>query len=644
MLSFLKSDSFETFQKELMKKNINESKIEKLLANGIDINQKDDKQRSILFDMCSKKKLDAIKLLLRLGANINDEDIYGKTVLSDAVDREDGMMIRFLLDHGASVNHINSSGRTILQDVAIEGNARVFKILMTKEPDLNIKDKYGNSVLFDAIIGGELEIVKEILNNLDDSDVTDSNGQTALFHAVLLEDKSIAKFLISYGLDINHLDDNRQNVLFNAIILGSSNIELIDIFLKKGIKVNIKDNDGNTLLDELLKIQALSIDPNAILEGKYKLIAKDRGYNKVAIILIDNGLAIDRVDEDGKTILHKEIEKKNYDTIEFLISSGANVNAVDKYGKGILFEVILKGINNINMIDYLLEKGADIDLRDKEEKTIVDDLVEIILVQKNGLKPTNRRYLDLNPNEDYLGLLKKVLAHKPKINKQKKDGSTVLFQVLQHNNLDLIKLFLSSGADPDIKDNNNDTPFTKAIDEGLKITRPKEREQFIERLVFILKFRIDVNAIDSEGRTVFHKVVKADDIEIIEKLLSKRSDLNIKDKQGRTALHHTVWKGNYKIARLLIAAGSDMNAIDYAGYTTLNYAAILGHTNLVVVLIASGVLMYNRAKKSKSVTNFFLERISNLDKLLQGNITDQKMRDSIAQVITNLKKEINEVV
>ncbi len=118
----------------------------------------------------------------------------------------------------------------------------------------------------------------------------------------------------------------------------------------------------------------------------------------------------------------------------------------------------------------------------------------------------------------------------------------------------------------------------------------------------------------------------------------------LKDKQGRTALHHTQWKGNYKIARLLIAAGSNINEADYAGFTILNYAAILGHTKLVVVLILSGVLMYNRNKKSKSVAKFFKDREKNLDTLLDANITDEKMKKAIAEVIENLKNEINEVL
>ena len=175
----------------------------------------------------------------------------------------------------------------------------------------------------------------------------------------------------------------------------------------------------------------------------------------------------------------------------------------------------------------------------------------------------------------------------------------------------------------------------------MTLTNGKQREDFFERLTFLLKYRVNINALDKNGRTVLHKAVIADDLDVVEKLiLSKKVDIGIKDNQGRTALHHTQWKGNTRIARLLIANGANINEPDGAGYTLLNYAAILGHIKLVQVLISYGVLMYNKNKKSKTVTQFFLKNESNLDKLLQGDITDDKMRKAVLEVINNLKKEI----
>lgn len=645
MLNIFKHDAMESLQKELLKDYLDSAKVIKLLKNNqVDINKRNEKGQTLLFNLVRRRRIESIKILIKHGINVNIEDNFGKTVLSEAVERGDGMMIRFLLDNGASLDFINSSGRTIIQDVALEENFKVFEILMTHNPNLNIIDNYGRTVLFDAVMGGNINIVREVINNIENPNILDNDGQTALFSSVLKEDLEVAKFLVENGVDVNITDESRENILFNAITLGAQNIDFIELLIDNGIKLNIKNKDGETILDEILKILSIVKDPNQKIEGKYKLVRKDRDYLKLTSVLIDNGLAINRVDSKGKTILQKEVERENYETIEFLLASGTDINCEDKLGKTVLFHAILKGYSNIHMIEYLIERDADIDHRDVNDRTIIDDLIEIILIQENNKKPSSRILFNLPSEEDYFALLKRMLINKPKINIPRHDGRTTIFDVVVYNNLELIKMLLNAGADLNIVDNERHTPLSIMVDEGLNIRRLREKELFLERLVFLLKFRIDIDAVDDEGRTVIHRAVIADDVEVIEKLLSKKANLSIKDKQGRTALHHTQWKGNYKIARLLIVAGADVNATDYAGFTVLNYAAILGHTKLVMILIASGVFMYNKAKKSKSVAQFFKGKEENLSKLLASDITDEKMRSAIAQVIQNLKTEISEAL
>lgn len=159
-----------------------------------------------------------------------------------------------------------------------------------------------------------------------------------------------------------------------------------------------------------------------------------------------------------------------------------------------------------------------------------------------------------------------------------------------------------------------------------------------------LRYRVDVDIQDNNGRTVIHNAVIADDLLVVEKLLTKKANLSLKDNYGRTALHHTQWKGNYQIARWLIASGADMNQPDNSGFNILNYATILGHIKLVVTLVNSGVLMYNKNPKNKKVAEFFKSKEKNLDKLLTSEISDYKMKNALIEVIQNLKKELNEAV
>ena len=643
MFGFFKV-SEDLFYKELLSDDIDINKIQKYIEKGIDINKKDEKGRSILFILSAKRKIDAIRILLKNNVNINIEDRYGRTVLDEAALRSDGIMIRFFLDNGFDINRKNSMGRTILQDVALEGDYKIFQILMNNRPDFNIKDSYGKTVLFDAVEGQNINIIKDVVNNVDSLNILDENYQTALFKAVLKDNIEIAKLLIVHGINVNFLDKDGQNVLFNTILQGSKNIPIIELLMKKDINMNIVDNNNKNVLDELLYVHDLQKNTSKELEGKYKLITPEKEYLPLALMFINNGLDIDKIHEDGKTTLQIEIENKNFANVEFLVNCGADLNVVDENDKNIIYKEILKGYSNYQMIDFLVSKGASLEAKDLDEKTIFDDIIEIIAITKGFKKVNPVLAAFIKENEKYDVLLKKILTYRPNIEAQRLDGKNILFDLVTYNDFETLKMIINYGVNLNIKDKRGSTPLMYMVEEGLKIKDKKEREFFIERLVYFLKYRVSVDIQDVDGRTVLHKAVIANDLTVVEKLLTKKADLTITDIHGRTALHHTQWHGNYKIARWLIAAGADMNQLDNSGFTLLNYAAIFGHVRLVIALIASGVLMYNRNSKNRKVAQFFKDRENNLEKLLVTNTNDLKMQKALEEVVENLKKEINEAL
>ena len=103
-----------------------------------------------------------------------------------------------------------------------------------------------------------------------------------------------------------------------------------------------------------------------------------------------NGLDVDKVHEDGKTTLEKEIDNRNLGNIEFLINCGSDINVCDDHNKNLIYKEILRGCSNYKMIDFLISQGANIDHKDHEERTVIDDIVEIIAITK-GLKIINTK-------------------------------------------------------------------------------------------------------------------------------------------------------------------------------------------------------------------------------------------------------------
>ena len=643
MFGFFKVNE-DLFFEELLKDDMDIDKIEKYINKGVNINKKDEKGQTILFSLVAKRKLEALKILIKNGANLTLEDLHRKTVLDEAVDRNDGMMIRFLLDNGFNINHKNNSGRTIFQNVARMGNNKIFQIFMKYNADFNIKDSHGKTVLFDAVEGGNLDILKDVINNTNNLNILDENHQNALFSAVIKDDISLATELILNGINVNFLDKDGQNVLFNAILQGAKNLPLIELLIKKGINLNIVDNYHKNLIDEILYVFDLQKNPPKELDGKYKIVTEEKEYLPLGFLFLEHGLEIDKIDESGKTILQKAVENKNFANAEFLLNCGADVNICDEFEKNIVHKEILKGYSNYKMIDFLVSHGANIDARDLDEKGIVDDIIEIIAIIKGFKKPNTFFSNEIKYDEKYDILLKKVLTYRPNIERQRLDGTNILFDMVMYNDFETLKTIINYGINLNIKDKRGYTPLIYMVEEGLKISDKKEKDSFIERLIYFLKYRVNIDAQDNDGRTVIHKAVIANDLVVLEKLLTKKADLSIRDIHGRTALHHTQWHGNYKIARWLIAAGADMNLPDNSGFTLLNYAAIFGHTRLIVALIASGVLMYNRNPKNKKVAQFFKNREKKIEKLLLSNITDDKMQLAFKEVVQNLKKEIDDAL
>lgn len=643
MLKLFKN-SEDNLLKELLKDNLDVKKIDRIIDSGIDLNSLDEKGRTILFPLVSKRKVEALRYLLTRSIDFHIEDEYGHTVLDEAISKADGVMIRFLLDNVFEINKLNSNNRTIVQDAALEGNHKVFNVLMTYQPDLDIKDGYGKTVLFDAVKGGNLNILIDVVNNVEDIDVVNQEGQTVLFEALLNKNPQIAKTLIMHGIDVNIKDENGQSALYNAVLFGDDNLEIIKLLIKRKIDLNIHDKENKNILDEILHILEVQKNDKRDVEGKYVFIEDYFKYTKITSLLIENGFEINNFDSDYKTTLFKEVDKKNYENIDFLISCGAGLNVRDIHGKNILFQEVLKGYQNYKMISHLIKKGADINQEDDDGRSVMENLIEITLIHEGFKTSNDPRYKKIIEDENYEELFKRLLSFKPKLNKVRANGKTVLFDVINYNHLDLLKTLLNYGLDPNVQDKEGRTPLHILVENGLLLKKKSEKEQFLERLVFLLKFRVNVDAQDHDGKTVFHKAVIADNLEVVEKLLTKTADLGIKDNHGRTALMHTQWHGNHKIARWLIAAGSDINIADNAGFTLLNYAAIFGHSKLVITLIKAGVLMYNKNVKSVKVAKFFKQKEENLEKLLINNLEDDKMQHSLEEVIENTKKEVNAVL
>lgn len=131
-----------------------------------------------------------------------------------------------------------------------------------------------------------------------------------------------------------------------------------------------------------------------------------------------------------------------------------------------------------------------------------------------------------------------------RINAQDNDGRTALHFAAQHGNLEIVKMLLNKGSNPNIQDN--------------------------------------------QGMTPLHEGVGSASVELVQKILKSRARVDMKDMNGLTALHYSSLLGADEIFDALISHGANFNLLDNQCRTALNLAFMHGHANIVLKLMKMG--------------------------------------------------------
>lgn len=126
---------------------------------------------------------------------------------------------------------------------------------------------------------------------------------------------------------------------------GAGNKERIELFIKAGMDVNAKDNDGNTAL------------MRASAGDNFEMVR----------LLIKKGADLNARDNAGYTALIFASSKGDLELVTLLIKKGADVNASNNDGETPLMLASLKG--DIAMAQLLIKNGADVNITSNKGNT-----------------------------------------------------------------------------------------------------------------------------------------------------------------------------------------------------------------------------------------------------------------------------------
>lgn len=141
------------------------------------------------------------------------------------------------------------------------------------------------------------------------------------------------------------------------------------------------------------------------------------------------------------------------------------------------------------------------------------------------------------------------------------------------------------------------TQLEHGAQDGTAIVKAKDM-QTIDRL---LNQGADINAVNEEGCTLLHSVCGTyrDQADMVSKLLERGANAKARDNKGKTPLHCASFSSHVKIAAVLLdQGGADVNASDDRGDTPL----IESHQpNMVALLLEKGANVNAQNKERKTI-------------------------------------------
>ena len=187
-----------------------------------------------------------------------------------------------------------------------------------------------------AAKGGHVSCVEFLLRKGVGVNMADNLGNTALIRASKYGHADCVKLLIKSGANVNIRNTNGLTALMETIQLAQ--VECVKILINSGADVNIKNVFGETALT---------------------LASKHRYSSSIVESLVGAGADVNSEDILGRPVIISAISKCSERDLNFLLSSGADVNSIDANNNTPLIVAAEQNVaHGVNCIKVLLKHNV----------------------------------------------------------------------------------------------------------------------------------------------------------------------------------------------------------------------------------------------------------------------------------------------
>ncbi|KAK2595807.1 hypothetical protein QQS21_006571 [Conoideocrella luteorostrata] len=489
-----------------------------------------------------KGHMDVCRILVAHGADLNssmiDPPILTQIINDYDANRDQLEMFDLFLELGAEVNAKGSDGVPVLiQAINKEENhAFARRLLDREETDVNLLDSDNNGALYHAAEKGHQALVELLLEKKANVNQVSTAGETPLYYAV--PKPEIVHVLLKNGAD----PDLGVCRGFTALMFAAwySHTTTIEHLLKHNAAVDLEfkgefeDFKGWTAL----------------------MFAATYGSEEVVRILAENGANLEKKSAAGVPVIHAAAWR---DTLSGMLEfpSKIDLNQVNHDGSSAIHLDI-----PIANFKRLVNAGAKLEIQD----TVAGDTPLTYAASSNQLD-----------RAEYL------LKRGVDINLSSPCNGAPLHQACRASNLDMMKLLIEHGADPNYPcDGIPGTPI-QAVLTRYNTENPHTAEELIE---YLIAQGADVTATGGLMRFPINAAALMGTPTLISRLLDCGAKIDVMDHMGRAPIHAAAFHGidNFQV---IVDLGGDINRRDETGRTALHWAAEPGRSQVVEMILSS---------------------------------------------------------
>lgn len=277
----------------------------------------------------------------------------GTSLLDMAAHCDDIKTVNMLLNKGIDVNAKTKKGNTALM-LAVSGQSiKSFDALIKHGASVNVLNKKNNSVLHCSAYEGNIEITKKLLHqSRQHLNTKNKVGFTPLHIAAISNHVEVVEVLLKAGAKIDIQDNDGNTPLHRAIM--NNQPEMVGFLIDQGADVEIENKENQTALMLMLKDnEMLCVFQTKMIDQICELI-KGNNIDDLGSILNyfeEIGFEIDLNAHPTKIPLKYAVEGNNEDIKNLLIKNGAKeVSQIRQENLSLFRDMLRKDQSELNAI------------------------------------------------------------------------------------------------------------------------------------------------------------------------------------------------------------------------------------------------------------------------------------------------------